>query len=104
MPAAEYFAANLRAVIDHAGLSVNGAAHRWKVPTKTLEAILKRQRTPSLDTAENIAAAAGYDLWQMIGQSFDPSNPPVLRAMSKAEADLYERMRELAKQLPNNKL
>lgn len=99
---ADYFASNVRKVIDHEGLSVNGAATRWRVPVKTLEAIIKRQRTPTLDTADTLARAAGFALWQMIAADFDPANPPVLRAMSKSEAELYERMRELAKSLPSS--
>jgi plasmid maintenance system antidote protein VapI len=102
MTVADHFAANVRRVIEHEGLSVNGAATRWRVPVKTLEAIIKRQRTPTLETADALARAAGFALWQMIAANFDPANPPVLRAMSQAEAELYERMRELARSLPGN--
>jgi plasmid maintenance system antidote protein VapI len=103
MSIADHFAASVRRVIDHERLSVNGAATRWRVPVKTLEAIIKRTRTPTLDTADTIARAAGFALWQMLAADFDPANPPVLRAMSQAEADLYERMRELARTLPGSK-
>lgn len=97
MNIADVFSANVRRVIDHERLSVNGAAARWRVPVKTLEAIIKRQRTPGLDTAEAISKAAGFELWQMIAANFDPADPPVLRAISRAEAELYERLRLLAR-------
>ncbi len=100
MSVADHFALNVRKVIDHAQLTVNGAATRWRVPVKTLESIVKRTRTPTLDTAEAVARAAGFELWQMISASFDPADPPVLRAMSPAESELYERMRDLARSLP----
>ena len=101
MAVAENFAANLRKVVARMGGSVNGAAQAWKVPTKTLESVLKGQRVPSLDTAERLANAAGYQLWQMIASNFDPANPPVLRAVSPEEAELYARLREMAKHLPS---
>jgi hypothetical protein len=100
MGVANNFAANLQKVVTRLGGSVNGAATSWKVPTKTLESVLKSQRIPTLDTAERLANAAGYHLWQMISPNFDPENPPILRAVTQQEAALYERLREIARDLP----
>jgi plasmid maintenance system antidote protein VapI len=100
MGVADNFAANLQKVVARLGGSVNGAATSWKVPTKTLESVLKGQRIPTLDTAERLANAAGYQLWQMISPNFDPANPPILRAVTQQEAALYERLREMARDLP----
>ena len=101
MGAAENFSTNLQKLVTAHGGSVNGAATAWKVPTKTLESVLKGQRIPTLDTAERLASAAGYPLWQLISSDFDPSNPPVLRSITAKEAALYERLKALAKELPN---
>ena len=101
MGVAENFAANLRKVVDRMGGSVHGTAQTWQVPVKTLESVLKAQRIPSLDTAERLAKAAGFELWQMIAANFDPANPPILRAVSPDEAALYERLREMARRLPS---
>lgn len=101
MAVADNFSANLRKVVERSGGSVHGAAQSWKAPYKTLESVLKGQRVPSLDTAERLAKAAGYDLWQMIAANFDPANPPVLRAVSPDEAALYDRLRDLARHLPS---
>jgi transcriptional regulator with XRE-family HTH domain len=101
MGAANNFSANLQNLVTAHGGSVNGAATAWKVPTKTLESVLKGQRIPTLDTAERLANAAGYPLWQLISSDFDPSNPPVLRSITAKEAALYERLKALAKELPN---
>ena len=60
-----YFSANVQRVLDHQALKVNAAATRWKIPQKTLEAIVKGLRVPSIDTAHKVAQAAGYDLWQI---------------------------------------
>ena len=100
MAASENFSANIARIIERRGLTINGAARSWKVPTKTLEAIVKRWRTPSLETAERIADAAGYHLWQLLAFDFDPDNPPVLRAVSGVEAELYEKLKLLARQVP----
>jgi plasmid maintenance system antidote protein VapI len=100
MSVADHFAASLRRVLEHGQMTVNGAAKKWVVPVKTLESIVKRTRTPTLDTAELLARKAGFELWQMISANFDPANPPVLKAVSPAESELYERMRELARSLP----
>ena len=101
MGVAENFSANLQKLVTAHGGSVNGAATAWKVPTKTLESVLKAQRIPTLDTAERLANAAGYPLWQLITEDFDPSNPPVIRAVTAKEAALYERLKALARDLPN---
>jgi hypothetical protein len=103
MGAADNFAANLQKLVALHGGSVNGAATSWKVPTKTLESVLKAQRIPTLDTAERLASAAGYSLWQLLAADFDPSNPPVLRAVTAKEAALYERLKALARELPDAK-
>ena len=103
MGAADNFAANLQKLVALHGGSVNGAATSWKVPTKTLESVLKAQRIPTLDTAERLASAAGYRLWQLLDGDFDPSNPPVLRAVTAKEAALYERLKALARELPDAK-
>jgi transcriptional regulator with XRE-family HTH domain len=101
MGAANNFSANLQKLVTAHGGSVNGAATAWKVPTKTLESVLKGQRIPTLDTAERLASVAGYPLWQLISSDFDPTNPPVIRSVTAKEAALYERLKALAKDLLN---
>ena len=101
MGAANNFSANLQKLVTANGVSVNGAATAWKVPVKTLESVLKGQRIPTLDTAERLANAAGYPLWQLITENFDPTNPPVIRSVTAKEAALYERLKALARDLPN---
>lgn len=91
----DIFATNVRRVLDHGQMSVNGAAHQWRVPQKTLESIIKQSRCPSLETAHAIARGAGFDLWQMLAENFDPSNPPVMQPMTPAEIEFYRKIRDL---------
>jgi hypothetical protein len=89
------FATNVQRVLDHSGLSVNGAANLWAVPQKTLESVVKRLRCPSLETAQAIAKGAGFELWQMLAENFDPSNPPVMQPMTPAEIEFYRLLKNL---------
>ncbi len=89
------FSANLQKVLTHQSLSVNGAAVSWRVPQKTLESFVKGTRTPSIDTAHIVAQAAGYHLWQMVNEHFDPGNPPMLQPVTPAEKAFHEDLAKL---------
>lgn len=90
-----FFAANLQKVLTHQGRATNAAAVAWRVPQKTLESYLKQTRVPSIDTAHAVAEAAGYHLWQMLQEHFDPANPPVMQPVSPEEKRFHEELRAL---------
>lgn len=53
----------------------------------------------SIETVDKLAKAFGLQGWQLLVAGFDPSNPPVLQPVTKAERELYQRLKELAKDL-----
>ena len=94
------FARSVNRVLAHRHMSINAAARAWGVPQKTLEAVVKQTRTPSLDTAEKIAKSADYKLWQMLTDNFDPSNPPMLMPITPQEREFHERLQALMRTAP----
>lgn len=54
---------------------------------------------PSIETVSSLAGAFGLETWQLMVAGMDPANPPVLQPVSKAERALYERIKDLAKDL-----
>lgn len=101
MDVAAVFSANVGRAIAHQGLNIHSAARAWSVKHKTLEAVVKRLRVPTLTTAQEIAKGAGYTLWQLLSPDFDPANPPVMRIVTPAEAEFYDRLKQMAATLPS---
>lgn len=52
-----------------------------------------------IETVAKIASAYGLEGWQLLVAGMDPSNPPVLQPVSKAERALYDRLKALSKDL-----
>lgn len=53
----------------------------------------------SIETVTSLARAFGLEGWQLLVAGMDPANPPVLQPVSKAERALYDRIKDLAKDL-----
>jgi len=96
----DIFSANLIKVLEHQTLTVNAAANAWKVPQKTLESFVKKGRVPSIDTADRVAEAAGYQLWQMLQAHFDPGNPPLMQPVTPEEEAFHAALKALIKKHP----
>ena len=62
--------------------------------------ILNEEHSPQLKQIDAIAKAFQLSAWQLLIPGLDPSNPPVCE-LTKAEKDLYDRLRFLVKTLPN---
>lgn len=52
-----------------------------------------------IETIDKIAKAYGFQGWQLLVAGMDPTNPPVLQPVSKAERALYERLKALSKDI-----
>jgi len=62
--------------------------------------ILNEKHSPQLKQIEAIAKAFQLSAWQLLISGLDPSNPPACE-LTRAEKDLYDRLRSLVKTLPN---
>jgi len=49
----------------------------------------------SLENIAAIAAAYGLEAWQLLVPGMDPNNPPALAAVTKAEKELWAKLRGL---------
>lgn len=66
----------------------------------TIGRILSQQGEDSgIETVHKLAQAFGLEGWQLLVAGMDPKNPPVLQPVSKAERELYDRLKQLAKDL-----
>jgi transcriptional regulator with XRE-family HTH domain len=86
--------ANIRKLIDQLDEGVpTRAARRLKINQKTLDRYYKSERIPTLDFVEQLAKGYGFQAWQLLIPDFDPSNPPLLSAITKEEKELYARLK-----------
>lgn len=67
---------------------------RAKVGQATIGRILKRDGFAKIDTVGKLAQVYGLEAWQLMVPGMDPSNPPVLLPVSKAEKALYARLKD----------
>lgn len=82
---AAVFVANLKMLVG--GETVNSVARRWRIPQKTLDALVRGDRKdPKLSTVEAVAAAVGYKPWQLIADRLDPARPPTLNSIDAVVA------------------
>lgn len=49
----------------------------------------------TLDTLDALAVCFDLQPWQLLVHGLDPLHPPVLRSLSSAEAELFERLRSV---------
>jgi hypothetical protein len=61
---------------------------------------LKEQKTSvGLDVVDKIAEHFHVQSWQLLVQGFDPESHPTLQPLSERERQLYERWKEVAKEI-----
>lgn len=90
-------AANLNRLMDtHLSLSSNPKlAKRSGLGIGTIARTRNADVSVNLDTLDSIAACFDLQPWQLLVHGLDPLHPPVLRSLSAAEADLFERLRSV---------
>jgi hypothetical protein len=93
---------NVAALMQHhwGGENLTRLAREAKVGPGTCSRIKAQQTSVGVDIIATIAAVWDLQPWHMMVPNLDPANPPVLW-ITRTEADLYRRMREAAKELPN---
>lgn len=70
------------------------------IDQRTVGRILNGEHSPQLKQIEAIAQAFDLMPWQLLVPNLDPRNPPICE-VTVAEKDLYSKLRNLAKQLPD---
>ena len=63
----------------------------------TVGRILKAKHKVQIDTLQALATAFGVEPYQLLIPDLDPKNPQILRALSKAEENLYKALEEARK-------
>jgi transcriptional regulator with XRE-family HTH domain len=95
------FRRNLKAAISadreirsQASLSKVLAARGVKVSQSSISRILSGDQSPTLDVVARLAKAFEYEPWQMLVDSFQPSNPPITRQEDERLKALYENLQK----------
>lgn len=72
-------------------------AKRSKLGVGTIARVRNSDAAATLDTLDKLAGCFDLQPWQMLVPDLDPKSPPVLRSMSPAESELFERLRSVIK-------
>jgi transcriptional regulator with XRE-family HTH domain len=98
---AQILAANLAGLMAaHSELNSNPKlAKKTELSTGTISRLRNSDVDANLDTLERLARAFQVDPWQLLVPGMDPKNVPTLQPTSEAERRLYERIREMAKEI-----
>lgn len=89
------FAINLRAATRARGLNIKSLAAKSGVGTGTVGRLLNGESSATLRNVYALAKALRLEPWQMLTESLDANNPPMLRAVSETEKALYEKIEQL---------
>ncbi len=87
-------AQNLLTLKDHYRLTNKQLATRCKVGYGTIHNILHSVKSPDLDTLTAIGSAFGLEPWQLLTANLNPTNPPLICAVTKEEQALYDRLKK----------
>ena len=93
---------NLKALMDaKAGPSSQSELKRKSgVAQATIGRILSEKgENARMETIDRLAKVYGLEGWQLMVPGIDPTNPPVLQPVSKAERALYDRLKDTVKDL-----
>jgi transcriptional regulator with XRE-family HTH domain len=101
---AKVLGANLAALMAaHKDLNSNPKlSKKTGLGTGTLSRVRNGEVDVNLDTLEKLAKAFHVEAWQLLVPRMEPNNLPALQAISPEERRLYERLREVAKELKDS--
>lgn len=74
-------------------------ARECKIGPGTASRMKEGETSVGLEIIDKIAKRFGVQSWELLVPNFDPSNRPALQPVSEQERRLYERLREVAKEL-----
>lgn len=85
---------------SHPALSSNPKlSEKTKLGTGTIHRIRNGQADANLSTLEALAKAFDLQPWQLLVPNFDPGNLPALLNATEAEMRLWERLKDVAKDM-----
>ncbi len=94
----QVFARNIGAALEKRGLTNNAEVVRQTkrfgvdMTATTVGRTKLGLHAPRLDTVEALARVTGFEPWQLLIPWFDPSNPPIIPALTEEERALYKRL------------
>lgn len=74
-------------------------ARECKIGPGTASRMKEGATSVGLDIVDKIAKHFHIESWELLVPNFDPANRPTLQPVSEQERRLYERLREVAKEL-----
>ncbi len=95
----ELIAANLRALENVTKLNETQFAEKCKVHQRTYNRIVNMETMPKLDILEKIADANDLEVWQLLVDGLDVSNPPMLERDSEKQREFYKHIKMAAQEL-----
>ena len=95
----ELIAKNLKALEAYSKLNETNFAEKCKIHQRTYNRIVNMETLPKLDILEKIAQANDLELWQLLVQDLDISNPPVLQDISEKQKLFYDKIKALVKEV-----
>jgi transcriptional regulator with XRE-family HTH domain len=101
----QVLSANLQRLMDEAKPPITQMAVSKVsgIPQRTISRIKRGEVSPTLNSIDGLAKAFGLLPWQLLVPEMDPRNPPLLRAASQEEKELYDRLLAAAEQLAKYK-
>lgn len=80
-----------RALGKRAGLSGNTVRNVLEPEARAPNA--RGDASPRMDVVEKLAAAMGYEAWQLMTDGFEPGDPPA-RVLGRREAEFYRKIED----------
>ena len=99
-PSQMVIANNLERILTARALDTAGAAKVMGVTTFQMTRLLSGEHAVTLRTLDRIAAAFGYEPYQLLVPDLNAGNPQILRVLSAAEERLYKALEEARKDPP----
>lgn len=79
--------------------TLEGVVAASKVPRGTVHRIKRGEVSAGVDHLEGLAVAFDLDVWQLFVHDLDPTNPPMLKAITDKQKAMFDKIREYAKEL-----
>lgn len=87
--------------LGHALGTIDGVSASSKVPRGTVHRIKQAEVSVGVDHLEGLSRAFDLEVWQLFVPHIEPSNPPMLAAVSDKQMALLEKIKQYAKDINN---